>query len=46
VVLAQRLADGLVAAKGAQPCMGLLTLDHLVAGFGGYALHTGLEVLD
>lgn len=45
VVLAQRLADGLVAAKGAQPCMGLLTLDQLVDGFVGYALRTGLEVL-
>jgi saccharopine dehydrogenase-like NADP-dependent oxidoreductase len=46
VVLAQRLADGLVAAKGAQPCMGLLPLDQLVTGFAGYSLHTGLEVLD
>jgi saccharopine dehydrogenase-like NADP-dependent oxidoreductase len=45
-VLAQRLADGLIATKGAQPCMGLLTLDELVAGFSGYALHTGLEILD
>jgi saccharopine dehydrogenase-like NADP-dependent oxidoreductase len=46
VVLAQRLADGLVAVKGAQPCMGLLTMDQLVAGFAGYALRTGIEVLD
>lgn len=46
VVLAQRLADGLVAAKGAQPCMGLLTLDQLTDGFAGYALRTGLDVLD
>lgn len=46
VVLAQRLADGLVAAKGAQPCMSLLTLDQLVNGFAGYALNTGLDVLD
>ncbi|MGH8158608.1 MAG: saccharopine dehydrogenase family protein [Rhodanobacter sp.] len=46
VVLAQRVADGLVAAKGAQPCMGLLTLDQLTEGFAGYALRTGLEVLD
>lgn len=46
VALAQRLADGLVAAKGAQPCMGLLTLDQLMDGFAGYALRTGLEVLD
>lgn len=46
VVLAQRLADGLVAAKGAQPCMGLLTLDQLTDGFAAYALHTGLDVLD
>jgi saccharopine dehydrogenase-like NADP-dependent oxidoreductase len=46
VVLAQRLADGLVTTKGAQPCMGLLTLDQLVSGFAGYMLRTGLEVLD
>jgi saccharopine dehydrogenase-like NADP-dependent oxidoreductase len=46
VVLAQRLADGLVAVEGAQPCMGLLTLDELVAGFAGYAIRTGLEVFD
>jgi len=46
VVLAQRLADGLVGTKGAQPCVGLLTLDQLVSGFAGYALSTGLEVLD
>lgn len=45
VVLAQRLADGLVDAKGAQPCMGLLTLDQLVVGFDGYALRTGVEIL-
>lgn len=46
VVLTQRLADGLVMAKGAQPCMGLLTLDQLTDGFTGYALNTGLKVLD
>ncbi|OOG43377.1 saccharopine dehydrogenase NADP-binding domain-containing protein [Rhodanobacter sp. C05] len=46
VLLAQRLADGLVTAKGAQPCTGLLTLDQLVDGFAGYALRTGLEMLD
>jgi len=46
VVLAQRLVDGLVTAKGAQPCMGLLTLDQLTDGFAGYALRTGLELLD
>jgi hypothetical protein len=45
VVLAQRLADGLVEARGALPCMGLLTLDQLTAGFDGYALRTGLDVL-
>ncbi|HWU78126.1 MAG TPA: saccharopine dehydrogenase NADP-binding domain-containing protein [Rhodanobacter sp.] len=46
VVFAQRLADGLITAKGARPCMGLLTLDQLVDGFTGYALRTGLDVLD
>ncbi|WP_266169262.1 saccharopine dehydrogenase family protein [Dyella subtropica] len=45
VVLAQRLADGLIDAKGAQPCMGLLTLDQLEAGFAGYALRTGMDTL-
>ena len=46
VVFARRLADGLVSAQGAQPCMGLLTLEQLVAGLDGYAVRTGLEILE
>lgn len=45
VVLARRLADGLVVAKGAMPCMGLLTLEQIVAGFEGFALRTGVEAI-
>jgi saccharopine dehydrogenase-like NADP-dependent oxidoreductase len=43
VVLARELADGRVAAKGAHPCMGLLSLAQIEAGFAGYALRTGVE---
>jgi saccharopine dehydrogenase-like NADP-dependent oxidoreductase len=47
VVMAQRLADNLLSAgAGATPCMGLLTLDQLLAGFEGYALRTGVDVLE
>lgn len=45
IVLARQLADGLVNAKGALPCMGLLTLEQIVAGFDGYALRTGVETV-
>lgn len=45
VVLARRLADGLIEAKGAMPCMGLLTLEQIVEGFDGLALRTGLETV-
>lgn len=45
VVLAQRLADGLVDATGAQPCLDLLTLDHLLAGFARLQIRTGIESL-
>jgi len=45
VVLARHLADGRITAKGAIPCMGLLTLDELVEGFDGFALRTGVEVV-
>ena len=45
IVLARRMADGLVDAKGAMPCMGLLTLEQIVEGFDGFALRTGLETV-
>lgn len=45
IVLARRLADGLVAAQGAMPCMGLLTLEQIVEGFDGFALRTGVETM-
>ena len=45
VVLACELADGRLITKGAQPCMGLLGLEQIEAGFSGYALHTGVEVI-
>jgi saccharopine dehydrogenase-like NADP-dependent oxidoreductase len=45
VVLAQELADGRLNEKGARPCMGLLKLAQIEAGFSGYALRTGVEVI-
>lgn len=45
IVLARRMADGLVDAKGAMPCMGLLTLEQIIEGFDGFALRTGLETV-
>ena len=45
IMLARRLADGLVEAKGAMPCMGLLTLEQIVEGFDGFALRTGVETM-
>jgi len=45
VVLARRIADGLVDIKGAMPCMGLLTLAQIVEGFDGFALRTGLDTV-
>lgn len=46
VVLAQRLAEGAIDAKGAMPCMGLLALDQIEAGFEGYALRTGIDAFE
>ena len=46
VVLARRLADGAVAVKGAMPCVGLLTLEQIEAGFEGFALRTGIDAVD
>ena len=45
IVLARRLADGLVGARGAMPCMGLLALEQIVEGFDGFALRTGVEMM-
>ena len=45
VVLAGELADGRLITRGAQPCMGLLGLEQIEAGFSGYALRTGVEVI-
>jgi saccharopine dehydrogenase-like NADP-dependent oxidoreductase len=46
VVLARCMADGMIAAKGAMPCVGLLTLEQIEAGFDGYALRTGVEAFE
>lgn len=45
VVLARRLADGTIDAKGAMPCMGLLALEQIEAGFEGFALRTGIDAV-
>lgn len=45
IVLARLLADGAVSAKGAMPCMGLVTLEQVTAGFDGFALRTGIDTL-
>lgn len=45
VVLAGELAEGRLKAKGAQPCVGLLTLAQIEHGFSGHALRTGIEVM-
>lgn len=46
LVLARELADGHMDARGAQSCMGLLTLAQIEAAFSGYALRTGIEIVD
>jgi saccharopine dehydrogenase-like NADP-dependent oxidoreductase len=45
VVLARKLADGSLSARGAMPCMGLFTLDEALAALDGFAIETGLETL-
>lgn len=45
VVLARELAEGRIAARGAQPCLGLLALDQIEAEFSGFALRTGVETI-
>ena len=43
VVLARKLADGHMYAAGAMPCMGLFTLDEVLAALNGFAIETRLE---
>lgn len=45
VLLARELADGRLAATGAQPCVGLLPLAQLEAGFETRAVRTGVETI-
>jgi len=45
VVLARKLASGRLTTKGAQPCVGLLALEQIEAGFSGYAMYTGTDVI-
>lgn len=43
VLLAGRLARGDLIQPGAQPCMGLLSLDEIVDGLSAYAIRTGTD---
>lgn len=43
VVLARKLVDGQLPQRGAMPCMGLLTLDEMLAALAGFAMETRLE---
>jgi hypothetical protein len=45
VVLARKLADGELPARGALPCMGLFTLDEALAALDGFAVEVQLDVL-
>jgi saccharopine dehydrogenase-like NADP-dependent oxidoreductase len=45
VVLARKLADGALSARGAMPCMGLFPLDEALAALAGFAIETGVEEL-
>jgi saccharopine dehydrogenase-like NADP-dependent oxidoreductase len=45
VVLARKLADGALPARGAMPCMGLFTLDEALSALTGFAIETGVEEL-
>lgn len=45
VVLARKLADGALRARGAMPCMGLFTLDEALSALAGFAVKTGVEEL-
>lgn len=43
VVLARKLADGQLLQRGAMPCMGLLTLDEVLAALAGFAVEAQIE---
>ena len=45
VVLARKLADGSLSARGAMPCMGLFTLDEALEALDGFAIETQLATL-
>ena len=45
VVLARKLADGVLSTRGAMPCMGLFTLDEALAALDDFAVGTQLDVL-
>jgi saccharopine dehydrogenase-like NADP-dependent oxidoreductase len=45
VVLARKLADGLLDATGAMPCMGLFDLEEALDALSGYAINARLETL-
>lgn len=45
VVLARKLADGALPARGAMPCMGLFTLEEALSALAGFAIGTGVEEL-
>lgn len=45
VVLARKLADGSLLARGAMPCMGLFSLEEALAALHGFAIETRLETL-
>jgi hypothetical protein len=43
VVLARKLADGGLSARGAMPCMGLFTLEEALFALDDFAIETQLE---
>lgn len=45
VVLARKLADGVLNVTGAMPCMGLFNLHEALDALSGYAISTRLETL-
>ncbi|MOA47965.1 hypothetical protein D3C78_1706450 [compost metagenome] len=45
VALARKLAAGSLAARGAQPCVGLLSLDEYLAELDGLAVSSAVRAL-
>lgn len=45
VVLARKLADGMLPARGAMPCMGLFSLDEVLAALTDFAIEAQVETL-